>query len=631
VGEVLARGPNVMVGYAAPSLQAGGAGLDAEATSHAIDADGWLHTGDLGKLDDKKRLVIVGRQKDVIVSSTGENVYPDDVETLLGKPDGIKELCVVGIDDGKGGERVACLAVPEGDPPPNASEDAPVQVPTRAERHERALTSLREGIQKLPKSSQPAVIHLWEGDLPRTATRKVKRAEVRAVLSKLALATEAAAEGGAGLSPVRQAVAAIANKKPADIAASTRLKADLGFDSLMMMELSVALEAHAGPGLDTARLAACETVAEVERLLGEGPVEGTRAIEAREEEPIVLPKVVQDAAKRALGKVQMGFYDQVMNPRVYGRAFIPHNRNTIVASNHASHLDMGFVKYALGSYGQDLVSLAAQDYFFEGGRLRRAFFENLTNLAPFDRKGGLRQAIRQAGDVLERGRTVLIFPEGTRSPDGRIHEFKPVIGHLALHYEVDILPVYLGGTREALPKGTRIPTRRDIVARIGPPLTVADLRRLTQGMKFSNACRKVAELTHLAVCTLRDGGVLDLSRVESLEAPASVKEHPLVALFRELETRYVKGSVAQPITYYFTLGAENEAKWTLTVGPEGCKAHNGKPALAQADCVLKTTPEIFTKIVREAYTPSPMEFMTGVVKSNDIALLQTFQKVFDLA
>ena len=49
-----------------------------------------------------------------------------------------------------------------------------------------------------------------------------------------------------------------------------------------------------------------------------------------------------------------------------------------------------------------------------------------------------------------------------------------------------------------------------------------------------------------------------------------------------------------------------------------------------ADCVLKTTPEIFMKIVREAYTPSPMEFMTGLVKSNDIALLQTFQRVFDL-
>jgi long-chain acyl-CoA synthetase len=624
VGEVLARGPNVMVGYAG----------NAEATAQAIDEDGWLHTGDLGKLDGKKRLSIVGRQKDVIVSSSGENVYPDDVETLLGKPDGVKELAIVGIDDGKGGERVACLAVPEGDPPADHSYDA-LPPPSRAERHERAMTALREAFQKLPKSSQPAVVHLWEADLPRTATRKVKRSEVKAVLAKLASAVDVATEGGSGAGHVRHAVATIAGKKPGEIGPGTRLKADLGFDSLMMMELTAALEAHVGAGLDATRLATCETVAEVERVVGAGdPLAKSGArprAAAPEEEPIVLPRVLQDAAKRVMGTVQMGFYERVMSPRVYGRAFIPHNRNTIVASNHASHLDMGFVKYALGTYGEDLVSLAAQDYFFEGNRLRRAYFENLTNLAPFDRKGGLRQAIRQTGEILERGRTVLIFPEGTRSPDGRIHEFKPVIGHLALTYGVDILPVYLGGTREALPKGGKIPTRREITARIGPPLTVDDLRRLTGGMKLAAASRKVAELAHAAVCALRDGGVLDLTRMESLEAPAVAKEHPLVTLFRELETRYVAGRVAQPITYYFTLGAENEAKWTLTVGPEGCEAHVGKPASSQADCVLKTTAEIFTKIVREAYTPSPMEFMTGAVKSNDISLLQTFQKVFDLA
>jgi long-chain acyl-CoA synthetase len=624
VGEVLARGPNVMIGYAG----------NAEATAQAIDAEGWLHTGDLGKLDDKKRLVIVGRQKDVIVASNGENVYPDDVEAMIGKLDGVKEIAIVGIDDGKGGERVACLAVPEPEPSPDLSYDA-LPPPSRAERHERAQAALREAFQKLPKQCQPAVVHLWDADLPRTATRKVKRTEVKTVLAKLASATEIAPSSeGPGVGSVRHAVAAIANRKPQEITAAMRLRADLAFDSLMGMELSVALEAQLGHALDAQRLAACDTVGDIERLVAEGggaAAASARAVEGAEEEPIVLPKVVQDAAKRLMGMGQMGFYDKVMRPRVYGRAYIPHNRNTIVASNHSSHLDMGFVKYALGSYGEGLVSLAAQDYFFEGSRLRRAYFENLTNLAPFDRKGGLRQAMRQAGDILERGKTVLIFPEGTRSPDGKIHEFKPVIGHLALHHGVDILPVYLGGTREALPKGGKIPTRREITARIGPPLEVSELRRLTQGMKFSAACRKVAELTHLAVTTLRDGGVLDLRRVASLDAPAPVKEHPLVGLFRDLETRFVAGRVAQPITYYFTLGAETEAKWTLTIGPSACAARLGKPEGSQADCVLKTSPEIFTKIVREAYTPSPMEFMTGQIKSNDISLLQTFQKVFDLA
>src|SRR5262249_55228748 len=148
------------------------------------------------------------------------------------------------------------------------------------------------------------------------------------------------------------------------------------------------------------------------------------------------------------------FYGGIMTSKVTGRAFIPQNRNTIVVSNHASHLDMGFVRHALGTYGEDIVSLAAQDYFFEGNGLRRAFFENFTNLVALDRKGTLRQAERQAAEVIEQGRTMLIFPEGTRSTDGEIQEFKPLVGHLALHYGVDILPVWLGGTRDALPKGS---------------------------------------------------------------------------------------------------------------------------------------------------------------------------------
>lgn len=626
VGEVLARGPNVMVGYA----------NNPEATALAIDEGGWLHTGDLGKLDDKKRLTIVGRQKDVIVAANGENVYPDDVETLLGKIDGVKELAIVGIDDGKGGERVACLAVPDfpGADPAPGTDDGEVTPVSRAERHERAMKALREAVQSLPKACQPAVMHLWDADLPRTATRKVKRSEVKAVLAKLASATEIPASDGSGIetSPVRHAVATIANRKPAEITGATRFKADLGFDSLMAMELSVALEAQLGRALDGARLAQCETVAEVELLVGAGATAAVaRVIEKKQEEPIILPAVVADTAKRIMTRFQMGFYDKVMEPRVTGRAFIPHNRNTIVVSNHSSHLDMGFVKYALGAYGEGLVSLAAQDYFFEGGRLRRAYFENLTNLAAFDRKGGLRQAIRQAGEVIDQGKTVLIFPEGTRSTSGAIQEFKAVIGHLALAHDVDILPIYLGGTRQALPKGRSIPVRRDIVARIGPPLEIGELRRLTAGMKPAQASRKIAELAQLAVTTLRDGGALDLRQMKSLDAPTPVKEHPLVVLFRELEQRFVAGSAPKPLTYYFTLGAENEAKWTLSIGPDGCATHLGKPAGSQADCVLKTSPEIFIKIVREGYTPSPMEFMTGAVKSNDISLLQTFQKAFDLA
>ena len=108
---------------------------------------------------------------------------------------------------------------------------------------------------------------------------------------------------------------------------------------------------------------------------------------------------------------------------------------------------------------------------------------------------------------------------------------------------------------------------------------------------------------------------------------------PVVDLSRRLQRLHAAFAAAAERTLtsgHVLLGSETEAKWTMRIAPNGCEVRLGKAEGLTADCVLKTTPEIFTKIVREAYTPSPMEFMTGAVKSNDIALLQTFQKVFDL-
>jgi long-chain acyl-CoA synthetase len=619
VGEVLARGPNVMRGY-----------TDLEATKAVLDDDGWLHTGDLGKLDKQGRLSIVGRRKDVIVGANGENVYPDDVEARLGKVAHVEELAVVGITGSGGGERIGLLAVP-------AKDDTQ----GRAARNEQAMRALRESIAKLPYGSQPAVVHLIDAPLPRTNTRKVRRPEVRATLERLAAATARPEKTDGATSPIRQALSAVSGKPLAAIHGGATLKDELGFDSLTLTELLVALENRYGT-IDPQALSTCRTVDDVERLL-EGrsaKIESrTRVIEGRTIEGRRKPAkavdlgpfeaLFKEKAKEALGRVQMGFYDAVMKPTVTGRAFIPHNRPTIVVSNHASHLDMGFVKYALGSYGEGIVGLAAQDYFFEGGGLRQAFFENLTNLVPLDRKS-IRQAIRQAGDVLGRGQTVLIFPEGTRSTDGEIHEFKALVGYLALTHGVDLLPVYLGGTHRALPKGSAVPLEREIVARIGPPLPIRDLERLTAGLGPSDAAREAAKLARAAVVALRDGGVVDLAHVRTLGDLEPKAPHPLVRLFEELEGKFKPGQLANAVSFYFTLGNDALAKWTVRVDQATCEIRPGKPDGGTADCVLKTSTEIFTKIVREAYVPGPAEFMSGAVKSNDVGLLFEFQKAFQL-
>jgi long-chain acyl-CoA synthetase len=101
IGEVVARGPNVMLGYYG----------DEEATGAAL-RDRWLYTGDVGRLGEDGTLYLVGRSKDVIIDGSGRNVYPEDVESLYGGAPLIKEICVVGLRDGPG-EQLACVVVPD--------------------------------------------------------------------------------------------------------------------------------------------------------------------------------------------------------------------------------------------------------------------------------------------------------------------------------------------------------------------------------------------------------------------------------------------------------------------------------------------------------------------------------------
>lgn len=617
VGEVLARGPNVMAGY-----------TDQSETKEVL-ADGWLRTGDLGRLDRKGRLVLVGRVKDVIVTTNGENVYPDDLERSIGKVPHIDDLAIVGVTGRSGGERIGCIAVPE--------EDASLD---RTARFKRAESSLRAALGKLPYGRQPTIVHLYEAPLPKTATKKVKRNEARAILERLIQAT-ARPEGEGATNPVRTAIAALKGKKPSEIHGDQTMGDDLAFDSLSLTELLVALEAKYGT-IEPKALQACRTVADVEKLVGteraslrpQKTTSSRYAIDGRgagADKAVVLPEPIQQQGKRLIGKFQDLFYGDVMRSKVVGSAFIPHNRNTIVVANHASHLDMGFVRHALGKYGEDITSLAAQDYFFEKNSIQRTFFENFTNLKAVDRRGGLRASERQAGEILSRGKTMLIFPEGTRSQDGDVHEFKPLLGHLALTYGVDILPLYLAGARDAMPKGAKIPLKRDLEARIGPAISVADMRRLTRGLSHGDASREVAKLAHRAVLALRAGTLLDVSRIKSLQEDAGPQEHPLVTLFAELEGKFQKDAVEKPVSFYFTLGSDEKAKWTVRVSKDACEVKLGKPAGGTADCVLKTSAEIFTKIVREAYLPGPSEFISGAIKSNDVGLLMTFQKVFALS
>jgi long-chain acyl-CoA synthetase len=494
VGEVIARGPNVMMGY-----------YSNEAATRKVLQERWLYTGDLGRLDDEGNLYLVGRSKDIIVDTNGKNVYPDEIEEAYAASPLIKELSVVGLPDDIG-EKVACMVVPDFDYDIALSRS---EVKHRIEEHFRDVSS------SLPFYKRVKVLHFWEGELPRTATRKIKRREVVAAMQSLEQsskkATHSATKDERSGTPawLLDVVATVSNRPRSEITFDTRL-ADLGFDSLMFVELATAIE-NAGGVIDSpntlnevqdvrelAAAVAKRTVG-VRKQIGAGRDEASRS----ESDEIYIPSLVRTVGNKGLDVLQQAFYERFLHTTYEGRSNIPAHTNFIIAPNHVSHLDMGLAKMALGKAGSDMVALAAADYFFDN-KYKRAYMDNFTNLVPIERSGSLRQSLRHARTFLERGYNALIFPEGTRSLNGEIAEFKPVIGYLALTCRIGILPMHLHGTFEAMPKGSNLIKNRNIGARIGRFISVEELEDMTRGMPRSDAYKLIAAYVRHQVIGLRD-------------------------------------------------------------------------------------------------------------------------------
>ena len=491
VGEVIARGPNVMLGYYS----------DENATRSAL-VERWLYTGDLGKLDDDGNLFLVGRSKEIIVDTNGKNVYPDELEEIYSHSPYVKELSIVGLADGAG-EKVACLVV--------ADDEYDIAL-SREELRRRVEEHFREVSSSLPYYKRVKVLHFTDFELPRTATRKVKRAEVIGILEGLE------ASGKTGVNDESAAidsqsrwligiVATVSNRSRDEISLGSRM-ADLGFDSLMFVELATAIENAGGSVTAPERLNEVQDIRELASVVSRRPGaaaarDGSRTDAKRLDDEIEIPSLVQSAGNKAGDALQKLFYERFLKTHYEGQSNIPPHTNFIVAANHTSHLDMGLTKMALGEAGRDMVVLAAADYFFDT-KYKRAVIENFTNLVPMERTGSLRQSLRHARSFLDRGYNALIFPEGTRSLTGEMADFKPIVGYLALHAGVGILPVYLEGTHEAMPKGSNIIKNRNIGARIGRFLEVAELEEMTKGMPRAEAYRLIAAFVKHQVEGLRD-------------------------------------------------------------------------------------------------------------------------------
>jgi long-chain acyl-CoA synthetase len=479
-GEIALRGRLVMKGYYKRP----------DATAEVLK-DGWLHTGDLGYLDPTGDLILTGRAKEIIVLSSGKNVYPEEIETHYLKSPLIKEICVLGLES-KPGE-------------PTSERLHGVIVPNFEELKARNVVNSREVLRyeienlsvPLPSTKRILSYEVWPDELPRTTTRKVKRFEVeRRVRARILAGEQLGGEdqtAGRKLAEADQewlaqpdvqrslAVIRAAAKTPKpEIHPSDNLELDLGLDSMERVELLVALERELGTAVEDSVVAEVYTVRElVDRVRNSIGTEKGAAKPAWEEilrqEP-VLPEVLALARHTPLTtacwflatRMAELLARDLFRLRVEGLEKLPAEGAFILSANHQSYLDAPILVSCLPwKVFRRLFYVGTSDIFGRG--VWRAIARSL-KLVPVDPDANLLPAMQAAAYGLRRGKALVLYPEGERSADGTPKAFKKGAAILALHLNVPIYPVALDGFYEAWPRKQKFQkfTRARIV--IGDPI-----------------------------------------------------------------------------------------------------------------------------------------------------------------
>jgi long-chain acyl-CoA synthetase len=482
VGEVLLRGRIVMKGY-----------YNRPDATGAILNDGWLHTGDLGCIDQHGNLVLTGRAKEIIVLSSGKNIYPEEIEAHYLKTPLIKEVCVLGLESAPGEPRAERL---HGVIVPNFDE-------LKAQRIVNSREALRYAIEnlsvQLPSTKRLLSYELRQEELPRTTTRKIKRYEVeRQVRERLAAGLggngepqserklSAADRAWLEQPEVKRALAIIrtAMKTQKDeIHPADNLELDLGLDSMERVELLVALERELGGAVEDSAVSQVYTVRElVDVVRNHIGAEGKRAGAPAWEE--VLQQAPGDPATlditRSTPVTAFWFLAtrlanvmarDLFRLKVEGLEKLPQSGPFIIAPNHQSFLDPPLLVSALPwSIFRQVFYVGTSDIFGDG--LWRLVARSL-KLIPVDADANLVPAMQAAAYGLRHGKVLVLFPEGERSIDGVPRVFKKGAAILSTHLKVPVFPVALDGLYEAWPRNRKFqkftPTR--IV--IGDPILPA--------------------------------------------------------------------------------------------------------------------------------------------------------------
>jgi long-chain acyl-CoA synthetase len=392
----------------------------------------WLATGDLAAFDAAGNLQFRGRKKDVIVTSSGLNIYPEDLEAALTRQPGVKAAAVIETDAGHGPEARAVFVM---------RHDLPAAAVVAAANRE------------LAEFQQIRHWNVWpEPDFPRTSTGKILKREVAQRLAR----------------------------KSADSPPT-----DLNLDSLGRVELQAQLEQQYGIALDDNVLQTVSTQEDVRRVIAQA--------ENAPQQPAAQHRYWRWPWNPAQQFVRAAFLELIAlplvrllaKPKVVCRVTHWPTSPALIVCNHLTSYDAPFILYALPGPIRRRVAIAMAGEMlldYRKGRSQGSWFLNLLspfaywlitglfNVFPLPQYSGFRRSFQHAGEAVDRGYNVIVFPEGRRSDDGNAQPFKVGAGLLWKDLGTEAIPVRIAGLGELKRSGGRWFRSGAITVFVGEPL-----------------------------------------------------------------------------------------------------------------------------------------------------------------
>ncbi|MFN8636003.1 MAG: AMP-binding protein [Chloroflexota bacterium] len=437
--ELQVHGPNVMRGY----------WKDPERTAEVLH-EGWYSTGDLARIDPEGNIFLAGRAKELIVLPSGLNVWPEDVEGSLRADPLVKDAVIIGVPTAGGGMVLHAYLIPH----------------RAADLQQDVAPIVARANGRLAQHQRVATASWWpDPDFPRTSTLKVRRhlLPMPEAVQAVAIDSTLAADD-----PVGQAVATVA-KVPA--VRDAQMLAELGLDSLALLDLGLSLEDKTGKAVGEQALTLDMTVAQVRETLAKAPVLGTgtggaprRSAERAGASQPLWPYTWGRALRVLRFPLSLAYRIFVTRTIVLGEQHLTNlPLRLIVAGTHHAHADEPLLRAALAQSPAARLSsrlvVAARASAFDTMPMSAYWYSVLAlGLYPLRQYGDQDVSLRGLAKLVQQGNPLLIFPQGKHTPpaDERAGDpdatFKPGVSHLAAQLDAAVLPFGQAGTELLMPE-----------------------------------------------------------------------------------------------------------------------------------------------------------------------------------